>query len=70
MCGRLVGHYPVAGWLCIHCSFLKRLGSSGSWDSPVEESVIKLMRELLRKTRLEDPVRGVWQVSLHGEVTV
>ena len=70
LCGRLVGHYPVAGWLHIHCSFLKHLGSSGSWDSPVEESVIKLMRELLRKTRLEDPVRGVWQVSQHGEVTM
>ena len=70
LCGRLVGHYPVAGWLRIHCSFLKCLGSSGSWDSPVEESVIKLMRELLRRTRLEDPVRGVWQVSQHGEVTV
>ena len=65
-----VGHYPLAGWLRIHCSFLKRLGSSGSWDSPVEESVIKLMRELLRRTRLEDPVRRVWQVSQHGEVTV
>ena len=70
LCGRLVGHYPLAGWLRIHCSFLKCLGSSGSWDSPVEESVIKLMRELLRRTRLEDPVRGVWQVSQHGEVTV
>jgi len=23
LCGRLVGHYPVAGWLRMHCSFLK-----------------------------------------------
>ena len=60
LCSRLVGHYSVARWLCIHCSFLKRLRSNGSWDSPVEESVIKLMRELLRRTCLEDPVRGVW----------
>ena len=70
LCGRLIGHYPVAGWLRIHCSFLKRLGSSGPWDSPVEESVIKLMRELLKRARLEDPVRGIWQVSPHGDVTV
>ena len=28
------------------------------------------MRELLRVTPLEDPVRGVWQVSQHGKVTV
>ena len=70
LCGRLVGHYPVAGWLRIHCSFLKHLGSSGPWDSPVEESVIKLMRELLKRARLEDPIRGVWHVSLHCAVTV
>ena len=24
ICGRLVGHYPVAGWLRIACSFVKR----------------------------------------------
>ena len=59
LCGHLIGHYPVAGWLCIHCSFLKHLGSSGPWDSPVEESVIKLMRELFTRACLEDPVRGV-----------
>ena len=70
LCGRLVGHHPAAGWLCIYCSFLKRLGSSGPWDSPVQESVIKLMRELLKRARLEDPVRGIWQVSPHGDVTV
>ena len=28
------------------------------------------MRELLKRARLEDPVRGVWQVSPHGVVTV
>ena len=70
LCGCLIGQYPVARWLCIHCSFLKHLGSSGPWDSPVEESVIKLMRELFKRARLEDPVRGVWQVSPHGTVTV
>ena len=70
LCGRLVGHYPVAGWLHIDCSFLKRLGSGGPWDSSVEESVIKLMRELLKRACLEDPVRGVWYVRPHAAVTV
>ena len=28
------------------------------------------MRELLTIAHLEDPVRGIWQVSLHGAVTV
>ena len=70
LCGRLVGHYSVAGWLSIDCSFLKHLGSGGPWDSSVEESVIKLMRELLKRARLEDPVRGVWYVRPHAAVTV
>jgi len=28
LCDQLVGCYQVDGWLCIHCSFLKHLGSS------------------------------------------
>ena len=28
------------------------------------------MRELLKRAHLEDPVRGAWQVSPHGAVTV
>ena len=68
MCSRLVGHYPVTGWLLIHCSILKHLASSGPLDFPVEESVIKLMRGLLKRVCLADTVRGVWQVSPHGAV--
>ncbi|KAG1706162.1 Carcinine transporter [Nymphon striatum] len=70
LCGRLVGHYPVAGWLRPCCSFLKRLGCGGSWDEPVESSVGELANELLVRARAEDPVRGRWHVSPHGTVTV
>ena len=28
------------------------------------------MWELLKRARLEDPVRGIWQVSPHGDGTV
>lgn len=70
LCSCLVGHYPVAGRLRMHCSFLKRLGSGGRWDSPVEDSVVQLSRELLKRARLDDPVRGVWQVNPRGAVTV
>ena len=38
-CGKLVGHYPVAGWLRLQCSFLKRMGCGGSWDAPVGKTV-------------------------------
>jgi len=36
LCGQLIGHYSVAGWLRMHCSFLRQLGCDGGWDAPVE----------------------------------
>lgn len=70
LCGRLIGHYPVAGWLRPHCSFLKRLGSDGSWDEPVDDCVRKLAAELVQRARVSDPVKGRWRVKSDGEVTV
>lgn len=70
LCGRLIGHYPIVGWLRPHCSFLKRLGSDGSWDEPVKESVRRLAHELLHRAQAEDPVRGRWHVRSGGNVTV
>lgn len=70
LCGRLTGHYPVAGWLRPHCSFLKRLGSDGSWDEPVDDCVRKLVDELAQRVQLEDPVTGQWFVNPDGNVTV
>ena len=70
LCGRLTGHYPVAGWLRPHCSFLKRLGSDGSWDEPVSKSVRKLVDELVKRALSEDPVKGQWYVNPNGNVTV
>ncbi|XP_067931095.1 uncharacterized protein [Watersipora subatra] len=70
ICDRLVGHYPVAGWLRPQCSFLKRLGCSGAWDSPVGKTVSSLASELLAKARREEPVKGVWRVNPRGSATV
>ena len=70
LCGRLVGHYPVAGWLRPHCSFLKRLGCSGSWDEPIESNVRALATELLSRAQQQDPVRGRWAVNPRGRITV
>ena len=70
LCGRLVGHYPVAGWLRPCCSYLKRLGCDGSWDEPIDGSVQKMADELLARTASEDPVRGRWQVNAGGPATV
>ena len=60
-CGKLVGHYPVAGWLRLQCSFLKRMGCSGSWDAPVGKTVSNLASELMARVQ-QDPngVVTVW----------
>jgi len=70
LCSRLVGHHLVAGWLRLQCSFLKRLGCDGAWDSPVGKTVSILVKELLDKARSEDPVRGPWCVASCDPVTV
>lgn len=62
ICGQLTGHYPVAGWLRPACSFLKRLASSGGWDSAVSEGVQRRTEELVERVKSADPVRGRWDV--------
>ncbi|XP_068237250.1 uncharacterized protein [Palaemon carinicauda] len=37
VCGILVGHYPIAGWLRIACSYIKRRASGARWEDPVGE---------------------------------
>ncbi|XP_067932754.1 uncharacterized protein [Watersipora subatra] len=69
-CDRLVGHYPVAGWLRPYCSFLKRLGCNGAWDALVEKEVSSLASELYTSVCQEDPVRGPWHVRPNGSVVV
>ena len=69
ICGRLIGHYPVANWLRPCCSFLKRLGCGGKWDRPVDDRVRELLSELLRRVSLDDPVKGRWHVRRSGRVT-
>ena len=62
-CGKLVGHYPVCGWLRPACNWLKRqLGSDAPWDAVLPELIVRLCRELLARLQAADPVQGVWSV--------
>ena len=70
ICGQLIGHYPIAGWLRPYCSFLKRLGSDGPWDRPISDGTQALVRDLIARVRSEDPVKGQWYVNPIGDVTV
>ncbi|XP_065189499.1 uncharacterized protein LOC135820118 [Sycon ciliatum] len=71
-CGRVIGHYPICGWLRTACSFVKRLSSEcGSWDSEVSDVVYQCCRDLSARLCTEDPVRGQWHVPVStGRVQV
>lgn len=63
ICGQLVGHYPVCGWLHVACSFVKRESEGDRWDDPIGERAAGMMREVLARVSLEDPVRGQFHVD-------
>ena len=63
ICGSLVGHYPVAGWLRTACGFIKRQTGQQSWDEQVSAQVVDLVQEVLARVNGCDPVGGAWMVS-------
>ena len=62
VCGKLVGHYPVAGWLRVACSFVKRQTEGSRWDDFAGERACVLLRDMLERVHSEDPVKGQWKV--------
>lgn len=70
ICGRLVGHYPIAGWLRTACSYIKRLASGAKWEDGVDKETVDIMREIIEEVKREDPVRGVWHVPNSAEGVV
>ena len=63
VCGKLVGHYPVAGWLRTACSFVKRLANDVEWDANIPSCAEQVINEVLQKVVKEDPVKGVWEAK-------
>ena len=63
LCGKLVGHYPVAGWLRVACSFVKRNCESNAWDSFAGSVAIQRLREVSSRLDVDDTVKGIWSVS-------
>ena len=68
--GKLIGHYPVAGWLRTACSYVKRLTNMIGWDDTVSEGPYSFAKEILDRVQKQDPVTGVWQVPLDGAAEV
>ena len=66
LCGKLVGHLPIGGWLRIAVAFIKRRVTeiSTKWDEEVNDDPLKVMiAELLARVRQEDPACGEWCVD-------
>ena len=66
ICGKLVGHYPVAGWLRVASSFMKRSAEGAGWEDDVGVVAQRMLKDVQERVRTEDPVKGAWTVP-HGE---
>ena len=64
--GKLEGHYPIAGWLRLACSFIKRQAEGLKWDDGVGEIAMNMIGEVVEKVRRDDPVKGRWSVPRSG----
>lgn len=71
--GEWLGHYPVAGWLRVACSYIQRLTAQEkvSWDESVSREVLGLVQEIADRLKAgDDPVRGQWCVNRDSPVKV
>ena len=59
VCGVLTGHYPVAGWLRVACSFVKRNSEGSRWDDLIGDRACTMLQETIQKVRRQDPVSSV-----------
>ena len=64
LCGKVVGHYPIAGWVRIACSLVKRMAAGYHWDDFIGLEALTVMKEIFEQVRQDDPVKGPWSVPL------
>eukprot|EP00794_Sanderia_malayensis_P011566 gene11567-12761_t len=60
ICGKLTGHYPVAGWLSVACSYVKKQAQGTQWENFAGKETEYMLRDILERINKEDPVTGVW----------
>ena len=66
VCGRLVGHYPIAGWLRVACSYIKRRAEGVRWDDKVGQETVEMIKDVVKRVCHEDPVQGRWYAPRSG----
>ena len=59
-CGKLMGHYPVCGWLRVATGCIKRRTNllSERWDEVITDEEIRFLDEVMAEVRRNDPVKG------------
>ena len=68
-CSKLVGHYPVCGWLRVATAFIKQRANdvTKGWDDMITGGQVRmLLEETVQEVRKSDPVRGRWSASNDG----
>ena len=63
---KLVGYFPVCGWLCVIAGVLKRCVTAVTkgWDDPADNAYLRrIMEEVLVRVTHYDSVRGNWSIS-------
>ena len=71
--GELIGHFPVAGWLCVACGYLQRCTAEEKlgWDDAVSKSTLAKVKEISSMLRHQgDPVGGLWPVDTRQPVVL
>ena len=66
LCGKLVGHLPVGGWLRVAVAFIKWRASdvTAGWDDKIDDAPLNTMiKEVLTRVCKEDPAQGRWCVD-------
>ena len=61
LCGKLVGHFPICGWLRVAVAFIKRLATAVTkgWDGRIKNAFLsQILAETLTRVREADPVGG------------
>ncbi|XP_065645706.1 uncharacterized protein LOC136076160 [Hydra vulgaris] len=65
ICGQMVGHLPVCGWLRVICSLFKRKAVSltKGWDDEIcDENVKWVLKEVFAEVERCEPACGDWAV--------
>ena len=62
LCGKVVGHFPVAAWLRPACSFIKRSTNGITWNKEASPKTLLMLSELMKSIDDSDPVQGKWMV--------